>query len=881
MPTWTRRLARRFRALVRREDVDREMDAEMRAHLEMEAEELARTRGLRPDEARRQAAIAFGGADRWAEAHRDARAVRWMIELGEDLRYSARALAHAPAFTLSAALVLALGIGASTAVFSAVDAVLLQRLPYPRDEELVRVYEQNSATNRWTLSAVDVQAIERYGRGFSAVGALRSSQVGVSAGGAAERLNAGYATAGFMAALGVRPAAGRLLARGDEDPASPAVAVTGYEYAVQRFGSPAAAVGRTVTIDGVAHRVVGVLGAGDARLAGRPADVWPVMRRETPARRGPFGLFAIARLRPGVTVDAARRELDGISVRIFPEWQSGFQDRTARLTPYGLRREIVGDAARPLSLFVAAVALVLLIAVANVASLSLVRSMRRWREISLRSVLGASRGRLVRLLVTESLALALAGAALGIGVGWAGLRLLKRFASGIPRLYAAHLDARAVAVALAIALAAGVVIGLVPALRLLTGDAGDGLRGGTRAIGDGRITSRVRAAFVAAEFALALPVLAAGALLLNSVMRLQSVDPGFDPRGVMTMAVGLPSAAYDDDPAAAASFWTRVASGVEQLPGVAGAGYATSTPPNDGGNSNNNFDLVDRPVPPGEAQPTVSWPGVSPGFFTALRLPLLDGRLFTAADTMNGTPVVVVTRSWATRYYPGRSAVGRELVSGGCTECPHTVVVGVVGDLTIDGLGTPREAVFSPLSQGWPTQLNLFVRASGGHAALVQQVRGVVQSADPGAAMGPMTAMEDQVYDSVAQPRHWALILAAFAAAALAMAAVGIFGLLSFAVALRRGEIGVLMALGAPSPRVVRSIVADGMRYAVGGTLVGLVLAVAASRWLRGSLYEVSAFDPPTLLAVTGGLLAVALVAAWLPARRAARISPVEAMRAP
>jgi putative ABC transport system permease protein len=879
MPNWNRRLGRRFRALAHGGAVDREMEAEMRAHVELEAEELARSRGLSPEEARRQAAVAFGGVDRYAEAHRDARAVRWAIELWEDLRYSLRALAHAPAFSASAALVLALGIGASTAVFSAVDAVLLQRLPYPHDEQLVRVYQQNSPTNRWTLSAVDVQAMERLARSFSAVGALRPAEVAVSAGGAAERARAGYASAGFMDALAVRLAAGRRLVPADENPAAPAAAVVGYRYAAERFGSAAGAVGRTVTIDGEPHRVVGVLGPEDARLAGREADVWPVMRRVTPSRRGPFGLFVIARLKPGVSVDAAKRELDALSVRIFPDWQAGFQDRTARLTPYALRREIIGDAARPLSLFAAAVALVLLIAVANVASLSLVRCMRRWREISLRSVLGASRGRLVRLLVTESVTLAVAGGVLGIAVGWAGLKLLQRFAADIPRLYAAHLDARSAQVALAIAVAAGVAIGAVPALRLLAGDAGEGLRDGTRTVGDGRLTGRVRAAFVAAEFALALPVLVAGALLLGSVARLQRVDPGFEPRGVLAVTVGLPSASYQD-PAAVAGFWTRLAGGLGELPGVAGEGFGTAMPPNDNGNSNNNFDLVDSPVAPGGAQPTVSWPSVSPGFFAALRLPLLEGRLFGAADSANGTPVVVVTRSWARHYYPGRSAVGRELVSGGCTSCPHTVVVGVVGDVTMDGLGTPREAVFSPLSQGWPTQLYLFVRSSAPGDAVAQRIRAVVRRADPGAAVGAVEAMDEKIYQSVARPRHWALILATFAAAALAMAAVGIFGLLSFAVALRRGEIGVLMALGAPSPRVVRAMVAEGMRYAAGGTVVGLVLALAASRWLRGSLYEVSAVDPPTLLAVTAGLLAVALVASWIPARRAASIDPVEAMRA-
>jgi putative ABC transport system permease protein len=800
------------------------------------------------------------------------------MELWHDLRYSARALAHAPAFTISAALVLALGIGASTAVFSAVDAVLLARLPYPHDEQLVRVYQQNSPTNRWTLSAVDVQAIERLGRSFAAVGALRSSEVGVSAGGDTERLNVGYITAGFLDALDVSLAAGRRLTLADEPVASPAVAVIGFQYATQKFGSAAAAIGRTVTIDGVAHGVVGVLRPGDVRLASRLADVWPVMRRVTPSRRGPFGLFVVARIHQGVTIDAARRELADISVRIFPDWQAGFQDKVARLTPYSLRQVIIGDAARPLSLFIAAVALVLLIAVANVGSLSVVRAMRRWREMSLRAALGASRGRLVRLIITESVVLATAGGALGIAVGWLGLKLLQRFASAIPRLNTAHLDGRAVAVAIGAGIIAGFAIGIVPAMRLLTGDGGRAQRDGSRAVGDGKLTNRVRAAFVTAEFALALPVLAAGALLLNSVMRLQRVDTGFDPRNVYTMRIGLPTGSYTDS-SKVASFWTRVVADISQLRGVASASFGTAMPPNDDGNSNNNFDLVDSPVPPGGAQPTVSWPGVSREFFATLGLPLVEGRLFIAADTLGGVPVAVVTRSWANHYYAGRSVIGRELVSGGCTSCPHTVVVGVVGDMTIDGLGTVREAVFSPLSQGWPTQLYVFVKARGPQGAIAQRIREVVRSADPGAATGSMLAMEDAIYDSVAAPRHWATILVTFAAAALVMAAVGVFGFLSYAVTLRRREIGVRMALGAQPGQVVASMVAAGMRFAIAGSVIGLGLTVVAARWLHGSLYEVSAVDPPTLLAVTGGLLAVALLASWFPARRAAAIDPVEAMR--
>ena len=877
MSSLASRIARRIRALRDPASLDRELAAEMQAHIELEAEELSRMQGLEPQEARRRAAIAFGGVDRFTEAHRDARGTRWLTELRDDIRYSVRVLLKSPAFTISSVLVLALGIGASTAMFSAVDAVLLAHLPYHDDQQLVRIFEQNSPTNRWTMSEVDYQAIAGQAHTLSAVGAMRSRTTSVSAGGDGERRVAGYVTAGFLQVLEVTVAAGRRLTVQDEEPSAPAVTLVTEQFAIEKFGSANAAIGRAVTIDGTSHQVVGVLPSSHASLANRPADVWPVFKRSTPRRRGPFGLFVIGRIAPGATLATAKRELADISVRIFPDWQAGFQDRTARMTPYSLRETIIGDASRPLYLFVGAVTLVLLIAVSNVASLAVVRFMRRWRELALRAVLGATRGRLVRLMITESVLLSVTAGALGLLLGWVGLRLLQGFASGIPRLQDARLDVRAIGVSLGVAVVSGVAIGAVPALRLLVRGA-DGLRDGTRAIGDGKLTTRLRAAFVAAEFGLALPVLVAGALLLSSVANLQRVNPGFDSRGVLTMTIGLPSASYPDN-ASLARFWTRVSSDVSQLPGVTSAAYGNAMPPDDQGNNNNNFDLVDQPVGPDGTQPTVTWPFVTPEFFSMLGVPLLEGRMFGSADTLNGQPVVVVTRAWARHYYPDRPAVGRELISGGCTSCPHTVVIGVVGDVSFDRLGAPGEAVFSPLSQGWGQPLFLFVKGDDRGGALAARVRDVVRSADPGAAIGGTMSLGERIHGSVAGPRQLAAILATFAAAALLMAAVGIFGLLSYAVALRKREIGVRMALGAQRSQVVSSMIGGGMRYAGVGTLVGIGLSLVASRWLSASLFEVSALDPATLVAVSVGLLAVALVASWLPARRAAAIDPVDAMR--
>ncbi|HEX6965935.1 MAG TPA: ABC transporter permease, partial [Gemmatimonadaceae bacterium] len=396
MPQWMHHVARRARAILRNRALDRDVDAEMRLHIEMEAEELARLHGFTSEEARRRALVAFGGVERYKEAHRDARGVRWLAELVQDIRYAVRSLLRAPAFTLSAVAVLTLGIGASTAVFSAVDAVLLTRLPYPHDERLVRIYEQNSPTNRWTLSVADLQAIETRGHTLSAVGAAQQREVPVSAGREPEQLRAGYATSGFFRALGVEPAQGRNIEPRDDRPGAPFVALVSDEYAMRTFGSAARAVGHPITIDGVTETIVGVLPAGVNELAGMRAEIWPVLQLEPPKRRGPFGLFVVARMADGATLAAVRSDLASVSAALLGVWPD-FTDHTARLTPVPLRAAILGDAGRTLGLLAVAVGLVLLIAVANVASLMLVRATGRWREIVLRTVLGATRGRLVRL----------------------------------------------------------------------------------------------------------------------------------------------------------------------------------------------------------------------------------------------------------------------------------------------------------------------------------------------------------------------------------------------------------------------------------------------------------------------------------------------------
>ena len=870
-----KRFVRRARAAWRRGTIDRELDSEIEHHIAMEAAELQRTRGVAPDEARRLAMVAFGGVSRFREDHRDARPLRWLDEVMQDMRFAARSLRRSAGFTVSSVLILALGIGSTTAVFSAVNAVVRD----PQYDGLVMIRQQFSPTVRGTMSVVDYRAVEEQQQSFAAVGAMRWTEAAFAAGGDAERVSAGAATAGFFRALGIRPVVGRGIEPGDEAVGVTPVTLLTWRRAEQSFGSAAAAVGKAVTIDGVVHTVVGVLPQESVTLGGVRADAWKVLQLPQPERRGPFGYRVVGRLRDGVSIEGATRDLAAISERIFLLWASSFQNREARLTPTPMNEEILGPATRMLNVFAAAAGLVLLIAVANVASLMLVRAIGRGREVALRTVLGASKARLARLMVTESLALASAGALAGIIVGALGLRALVAYGPSMPHLFAAQLDLRAVAFAVAVALVVAVVIGAYPLVMLLARDATAAVQGGERTIGGGRRTHALRSAFVIAQFALALPLLAVAGLLLNSFLRLQQVDPGFDTRNLLTVRVSLPVGGYGND-SLVAGYWARALSLVAEASGVSEVGLGSSMPPDDfGSGDNNNFDLIDHPVSPGSTQPASHWPAANARYFDALGVRLLEGRLFTPSDTGGPAPVVVVSRSWAARYFPEGNVVGRRLVSGGCTSCPLTTVIGVVGDVRYDGLGRAPDAVYSPLSEGWPRNLHLFVRTSMPPELVAERVRDVLRGVDPSVPLDDIASMEERLYQSVAQPRNWAVLLGTFATAALVLAAVGIFGMLSYSVSTRRREIGVRMALGARRQAVVGMLVKRGVGHALAGTAVGIVAALLATRALAAWLFDVSPTDPATLAGVISILLAVGATASWLPARRAAAIDPVETMR--
>jgi predicted permease len=873
-------LVRRLRALFSRHAVERELTDEVHFHLQMEIDDLVQSRGLPRAEAARQARVRFGGVDRHTESHRDARGVRLIEDSIADLRYAARALRRTPAFTISTVLVLALGIGASTAIFSAVNAVLISRLPYPDDSRLVRIYNENSPTNKWPLSVVDFQAIDAQQRTMTGVGAMIVRQVPISAGGGdAVSTVTTPISAGMFTVLGIRAAVGRVIERPDEAQSAPPVVVLADAFARRTFGSPASAVGKSIDLDGSPRTVVGVLPPGVNNIAGFKTEIMPSYQPRTPTRRGPFGIVAVGRMKDGMTLDATRADLASIGQRVFPLWRSGFNDSLARYTPISLRTVVIRDAPKTLWMFAAAAALLLLTAVTNVTNLMLARMTTRTREISLRAVLGASSSRLVRLIVAETTLLAAVGAACGVAFAWGFLRVLIVIANTMPRLGTATIDGRAMLFATGVALLTGLVIGVHPVLTLTRKEPATNLSGGNREIGQGSRATRLRGALVTVEFALALPLLVGAGQLMDSITRLQRVDPGFDPSHIGYLAVVLPSARYDSA-ARTAGYWRRAMADASSVPGVVAVGYSTELPPSDVGNTNN-FTVAETPIAAGGVEPTSPWMIVSPSYFDAMGARLLEGRRFSAGDT-GVVNALIVTNSWAKRYSPGRPAIGRRVFEGGCTAttCPPMYIVGIVTDMKYQGLSENGEAAYMPSTEGMSRSGFLMIRTSGAPSSVLPRIRAALRAIDPAVPIDDMATMDDRVYNTTAAPRHWAMLLGGFAIAALALAAIGTFGLLSYLVTMMWREIGVRVALGAQRQEIARMIVTRGLTHSAIGAAAGLVIALVGRRLLAASLYQANAGDPMTLAAVTVALLLVALLASWIPARRAARIDPMAAMRA-
>ena len=883
---WLRLARTRLRGLLRRKSVEREMEEELRFHVRMRAEENVR-RGMTPDEAERAALGSFGQWTRIKENCRDFKGGGLVETLLKDMKFGARMMLKNRGFTLIAILTLAVGIGASTAIFSVVEAVLLRGLPYRDADRLVTLWENNRKRGRPhnVVNPGNLLDWRDQAGSFEDVAAFVDQRFNLTGAGEPEEVAAQAATPNLFRLLGVQPALGRTLLPGDEAGGQQQFVVISHGLWQRRFGGSPDAVGKVLTLNGVAATVVGVMPPDfkwfikENSLSGKPADLWvPLELTEEmrTARRGRY-LSAVARLKPGVSIEQARSEMDTVTARLEAQYPEVDKDWGATVVP--LREQLAGEIRPALLVILGAVGFLLLIACVNVANLLLARSAGRRKEMALRAALGAGRLRIIRQLLTESLLLAVAGGLLGLLLShWCVEALVALAPANLIGAGQVGVNLTVLGFTLAVSILTGVAFGLAPAVETSRLNLSESLKEASRGnVGGGR-AGRVRGALVMAEVGLALVLLVGAGLMVRSFMRLQSVSPGFDAGNLLTMRVMLPQTKYPED-AGKIEFFRRATERIRALPGVTSAS-AVSAPPFADLGSATSFTVVGRPaLPVGERWGT-DVRVVDENYFRTMNIPVVAGRAFTEQEAVEDRKVAVVNEAMVRKYFPGEDPIGqRILVNMGSAPAP-TEIVGVVGDARYDKLdGELRPMVYWTPPRLTYNSMSLVVRAAGDPGALGPSVVREIRAVDRDQPVSDVRTMESWLAESTARARFGALLLGVFACVALALASVGIYGVISYSVAQRRNEIGVRMALGAQPGDVLRLVVGQGMRLVVFGVGLGLVGSLALTRLMSGLLYGVSANDPATFAANALLLTLVSLAACYIPARRATRVDPLTALR--
>jgi putative ABC transport system permease protein len=806
----------------------------------------------------------------------------------QDLRYGVRNLLRTPGFTLTAILALTLGIGATAAIFSMVNGVVLKPLPYGEPDRLVTIWDANHerALEREPLSPVTFLDYRALGQVFVDAAAWWRPEVNLRDSEREPlRVNTVEVSGNFLPVLGTQPVIG---------PGFPAgvfystdrMALISHRLWLSRFGGDRAIVGRTIRLNDSEYEVAGVMPAG-FNFPGE-TDVWQRLSWDLARHsRGAHFMEAVGRLRPGVTVAQAQREIDALTARLSAEFTGTNRGWGARVI--ALHDEVVGSFRKALFVLLAAVGLLLLIACINVASLLLARAASRAREVAVRSAIGATQSRLIRQFLTESLLLAAVGTAGGIAFAIAAMRgIVAMTPVAIPRIAEASVDSRVILFAALLAIVTAVAFGMLPALFMARADAQSTLKDGGRGAGSGRGRSRAHRALVGAEIALAVMLLVGAGLLLRSVRHLASEDPGFRPADVLTSGVQLTGAAYARWPAVE-QFHSSLVDIVRQQPGVVAAGASNFLPLAPGWRVS--FLVRGRPAPPRGDEPTAQYHSVSEGYFETLRAPLLRGRFFDARDTAQSRGVVVINETLARRYFGGEDPVGKTIVSlargigplgASLMEDRNHEVIGVVGDIKNSSLQTAAEPALFHTQRQFPFRHMFIVArgADGGDAARIgAAIRASVRRADAALPLAELRTMEDVVGASVERPRFLMFIMAVFAASAASLAALGIYGLLAYSVTERQQELSVRLALGAQRSGVLWMVLRQGLVLAIAGSATGLACAWIAARQLTSLLHGVAPADPLTFTAVTALALTVSLVACTIPAWRAARTNPLDGLR--
>jgi putative ABC transport system permease protein len=879
-----RTIALRLRSLFQRRQVDQELDEEIREHVDHLTNGYI-AKGLAPQQAREAALREFGGVEQSKENCRDARKVSWIQDLIQDLRFAARMLRKNPEFTAVAVLTLALGIGTNTAVFSLLNGVLLQPLPYRDPSRLALVWEKDDQGHRDNATFATYTDWKAMSKSFEELALYRLWTPTVSGSGGPEQLTGLRVTNNYFRTLGVQPALGRDFLPQEDFPASSHVVIISHGLWARRFSSDPNIAGKTITLNSVPYHVVGVLPENYESLMNMnprepTAEIWGALGYDASqpwACRTCHHLIAIGRLRPGVTFAQATAEMDTISAALWKTYPKDYSAAGVILTP--LREELLGPVSTTLFALFGAVTLVLLVACTNLANLLLARATQRNKEMVVRTALGAARGRILRQLLAENSLLALLGASLGlIPAYWTPKILASLGAGDIPRLAEVRLDWRVVLFTFGVALLTGLLSGIAPAFGVWKTNLQDALREGARG-SSGAAASRLRGALVISEIALSMMLMLGAGLLLRSLLHLLSVSPGFDATKVLTMRVSVIGKKYDDDKILR-QFFNQALERIRALPGVEAAGAVSEVP------LGNNMDMYGfhaegKINANPELDPSAERYCVSPGYRNVMHIPLLRGRDLEDTDNAGSPQAILINDEAARQMWPGDDPLGKRVKIGG-TDKPWWTVVGVVGSVRQHGLDLPPTMQFYVPHSQWPypdSDLTLVIRTAGKPTAIRGAARDAVRSIDPNQPISQVMPLEDYVGLSVQSRRLSLILLGSFAAIALLLSIVGIYGVTAYAVAQRTREIGVRMALGAQ----VRQVLSLLLRQALLLVLVGVALGVAASaaftQLLASMLFEVKPTDPATIVFVSALLVSVALLACWIPARRATRIDPMIALR--
>jgi putative ABC transport system permease protein len=899
--TWIRVALAHLKGAAAKKAIAAELDHELRSHLELLVDENLR-RGIAPAEARRQAMITLGNTTHIQESYRDQAGLPFLDMLGQDLRYAWRMLRRSPAFAAVAIITLALGIGANSAIFSIVNGVLLRPLPFEDPARLMSVF--NSSPSRglqnFGASPPDFRALRERNHTFDGISASYENAFNLTGTPKPERLKGLVVSAEYFRTLGVKPILGRSFLPGDEQWGSHHVLIVSEAFWRSHLDADRDLSGRILNLDGEPYSVVGVM-PSSFYTVNSTAQLWAPMAwkpKDNFDSHNNYFLTMVGRLKPGVTQQQAEADLNSIMLSIaqqFPE-NKGIG---AGLQP--LHEAWVGDVRPALLVLLGAVGFVLLIACVNLANLMLARSAGRQKEIAIRSALGAGRPRLLRQFMTESVLLALLGGSLGLLLAYLALSLLPMATDILPRMQQIHLDSWVLLFTLAISVVTGVTFGLLPAFQnSRVRKLNDALKEGGRTSEAGSGSGRVRTGLVISEVALALVLLIGSGLALKSFARLLHVDAGFTPTHVLTFSVSLPTS-YDPvsdplrigAPPRVAAFYRDLLDRIEHLPGVKTAG-AISSLPLQGESWGKFFVPLDRPLPTSiDSVPNTQYRSVAGHYFHSIGIRLLKGRLLDERDQANSPLSVVVNETLAQRYWPDQDAIGKtillsppeSLIPPGLNppgfHPPQFTIVGVAADVRYGSLDkSPQPVVYgSVLQHDYSMNPSITVRADGDPTALVPSIRSEMAQLDKNLPMASIATMEEIVSTSVAQPRLETLLLGLFGGLAMVLAAIGIYGVISYSVTQRTSEIGIRMALGADRSSVLRMIMGYGLRLAAIGLVIGLVLALAVTRLMSKVLFAVSPTDPFTFAAVVALLTLVALLACYIPARRATKVDPMVALR--